>query len=328
MTANHYTDGPIYIDGSTLDAVASCSTEAVLRYVLDYTSREERAELNAGNAVHGALAAWFADEKRDDVLGIFNTAYYAWATENVPADDRLSYGNVYKIMSTWLDNHPVQSFPFQVRKENIEVGFSFPLDDHNEFVWVGRMDLLGDDLRGNQLFVVDHKTTGRISHYWAKKFRLAASLTGYIWAAQQHVGDTQVTGAYINAIELAKLPSDATRKCKEHAVPYTECGMLHAKAQLIGPFTRTPQQIDEFKKTAIYLGRKYKSLLQRFSDVRRLHRVRMQGTFTNACSFCSFYEFCVNGRPIERVDSYLQKEPWEPFERAFEHKHSEVATNG
>lgn len=315
-----YTDGPIYIDGSTLDAVASCSTETVLRHVLDYVSREEKADLRAGQAVHEAVAAWFEGKERSDCLRIFNTSYHSWASENVADDDRLSYSNVYKVLSTWLDNHPVESFPFRVRTEMIEVGFSYPLDDNGDFVWVGRMDLLADDIRDQHLSPVDHKTTGRISHYWAKKFRLAGSITGYIWAAQQLAGDANVVGAYINAIELSKLPSDSTRKCKDHAVPYIECGHLHAKAELIGPFTRTPAQIAEFKKTALHLGQKYKALLQRFGDVKRLHRVRMQGIFSNSCSFCQFYEFCAQGRPIEHVDSYLEKEFWEPFEGAFGHK--------
>ena len=315
----NYTDGPIYLSASTLDAVASCSTEAVLSNVLHYISREERAELNAGLAVDKAISAWFAGVQRKDCLGIFNTEYRAWATENVADDDRLSYSNVYKIVSTWLDNHPVGSFPFHVRQERIQVDFKFPIGD--EFIWVGRIDLLADDLQDGHLIVVDHKTTGRISHYWARKFRLAASITGYLWAAQQHIGDTQVDGAYINAIETSKLPSDPTRKCKEHAVPYIECGILHAKSQLIGPFTRTPHQIEEFKKTAIYLGRKYKSLLQRFGDARHLHRVRMQGTFTGACSFCQFYEFCVNDRPVEHIGNYLQqKERWKPSENQLENQ--------
>src|SRR3990167_5860994 len=169
----NYTDGPIYLSASMLDAVASCSTEAVLGNVLRYASREERAELNAGLAVDKALSAWFAGKKRGDCLSIFNSEYHAWATENVADDDRLSYSNVYKIVSTWLDNHPVQSFPFRVRQECIQVDFKFPIDD--EFIWIGRMDLLADDLQDGHLIVVDHKTTGRISHYWARKFRLAAS---------------------------------------------------------------------------------------------------------------------------------------------------------
>lgn len=305
-----YIDGPIYLSASMLEAM-SCSTKAVLRYVLHYTDREERAELNAGSAVDKAVSAWFEGKRRNDCLGIFNTEYHAWATENVADDDRLSYSNVYKVLSTWLDNHPIESFPFRVRKKNIQVAFSFPIND--EFVWGGRMDLLADDLRDSHLYVVDTKTTGRISHYWARKFRLSAQITGYIWAAQQHTSETNVTGAYINAIELSKLPSDPSRKCKDHAVPYIECGHLHAKAELIGPFTRTPHQIEEFKKTAIHLGQRYKSLLQRFGDVKRLHKVRTQGAFHNDCPFCPFYEFCANDRPIEHVDSYLQKVEREPF---------------
>lgn len=309
------TTEPIYIDNSMLSTVAECSTEAVLRHVLQYDSREETAHLKAGSAIHEALRVWFEGGSLVDALQKFSEDYEEWASENNP-EERLSHSNVKIILQNWLETHPVNSFPFRPVKELVEVGFSYPLDDYGEFVLVGRIDLGVYDLREDAMFVVDHKTTGSINQYWAKQFRLASGLSGYMWALQQYLTQGNVVGAYINAIQLSKLPSDPTRKCKDHAVPYVECGPLHAKAELLGPFYRTPAQIAEWRRTAIFLAKKYKALLEMYGDPSKLSKVRMQGMFNGACRFCAFYDFCQQARDVKFIDSLLVKNKWEPFEGA------------
>lgn len=307
-------DGPIYIDNTILNTVASCSTEAVLAHVLDYQSREESAPLLSGQAAHAALAIWFQGISKSDALHEFANIYKDWADQNVEPGDRLTFLNCHTVLSYWFDTHPPSSFPFRVMPEHTEIGFSHQLDDEGEFMFFGLLDLFAYDLHDDFCYVVDHKTTGSVNRYWAKQFRLAAQLTGYQWLGQKYLGDEgSVVGSFINAIEFSKLPSDPSRKCPKHSVAYIECGPLHTKTELLGPFMRSPHKIEVWRLNAIELAKRYRSLLMTYPVAQRLHRVKMEGTFNGSCRFCQFYEFCNVDRPLDFIDSHLIQRRWEPW---------------
>jgi hypothetical protein len=163
------------------------------------------------------------------------------------------------------------------------------------------------------LYVLDHKTTGRLTPTWSEKFRNDSQMSGYVWAAQQTLG-MPVVGVYINAIEYSQLPS-APRKCRTHGVEYAECGPLHARSELL-IYTRSPEQLETWRQNAVALARTYRTLLYRFGDAplaEALTKPLMTGTFTNACSWCDFAKFCSAGRPQHYVDSMLIRSPWQPY---------------
>ena len=317
---------PLFIDNSTMKAMARCSTEALVRYGLDYAAREERAPLRAGSAAHRAMETYYKGEPNFDfdgtpylfnnpiqaALAIFELEYAEWAEENVSPDDRLSYANTSKILAYWFDRHPIKSLPFKIMPELVEVGFCLPLAD--EVYFVGRMDSIVEDLSASMpaWYVEDHKFTGRINPTFVKALRLDSQLSGYIYAAQQHTNKS-VVGAYINAVEFSKLPSDPTRKCSKHGVLYSECGEIHTNYELIGPITRSESQIEAWKDTAIKLAREYRKLVRSYPTLEHVELVPQEGMFHQACAFCGFYDFCSVGRPLNLVDSLLVLEPWRPY---------------
>ena len=99
---------PLYIDNSTLRAMANCSTQALMRYALGYTTLEERATLRSGTAYHEAAEAHFKGASPGAALAVFEASYREWAEEHVPIDDRLSYANTARIVGHWLDTHPLK----------------------------------------------------------------------------------------------------------------------------------------------------------------------------------------------------------------------------
>ena len=120
----------LYVDSSTLRAVAACSTLAVTRYGLGRTTVEERAPLRAGLAVHEAIAAFFqsgGDEAlaRDKLASV----YREWAESTLPPNDRLGWDNVRDVTAAWLTAHPISSFPFVVPPSMVEVGAQATLTD-------------------------------------------------------------------------------------------------------------------------------------------------------------------------------------------------------
>jgi len=135
-------------------------------------------------------------------------------------------------------------------------------------------------------------------------------MTGYVWAAQETLGQT-ITGVFINAIEFSKLP-DSNRKCPTHGVFYYECGIHHSKAELL-IYTRSLDQLDQWKTDAIRLARKYLALARATSKIEDIGSVAMQGTFHGACGFCDFKDFCGANRPLHMAKSMLIHKPWRPF---------------
>ena len=329
----------LYVDNSTLSAT-SCSTEALMRYGHGYTSADERAYLKAGTSGHAAVACWFRGGTKDEALDVFangswcncsddgvtpehfnpecpkcagtgrhNDGYQAWADDNVLPDNRLSFLNTSRIVDYWLDKHPLAVFPFKIDPSLVEIGFAFPLTDEGDIVFCGRID--GLVTMNGVYYVLENKFPGAIKPDYVRQFQVGSQLSGYQWAAAQHT-NLPVVGSLINAVEFSKLPS-SDRNCKMHAVPYIECGHLHAKWELLGPVDRTPEALVEWRKTAINLARRYQDLLRRFPHVEQIHKARMQGMFFNRCQFCAFFDWCKTGRRQDLIPSLLVHQPWFPF---------------
>src|SRR3990167_4665639 len=305
----------IIVDNSTLAATQRCDTEAALRYVLGFTASEDSAPPRAGTAVHEAMAAWFkSGGNARAAMTALEQDYKAWADEFVPdPDDRLGWHNVQRIMTQWFASHRIERFPVQIDPTLVEVGFALPLS--GDVVFVGRMDGIGHDDRG-AWGVVDHKSAARLDDKWRNTHRMAAQMTGYTWSAKHHVS-APVIGAYINGIEMAKLP-ESNRKCRDHGVQYAECGALHARTEIL--ITQRPPHIqEEWQRTALDLAARFAALGDTVKTLDDIHKVRTQGQFTGACAQCQFSLYCREGRPTSggQVGALLRHEPWEPYKHAF-----------
>ena len=303
----------IYIDSSTLTAVATCDTQAVLRYVLGLTmDDEDRAPLRAGSMAHAVLADYLKGASVAEIVEASAIIdYLAWATDAVPDNDRLSGPNVLKVLSRWLQTHPISGLPFMVDPAMVEVGFAVPLAE--DVIFVGRMDALVRDEHG-AYFVLEHKTTGQLNEMWRRRFRTSAQITGYVWAAQEHL-QAPVAGCFVNGIEFGRLPTD-TKKCRTHGVPYIECGPLHARFDMLIEH-RAPHQLDAWKRDAIRLARKFQSLKLRIQSLGQIDDVGQYGQLNGACTLCQFADYCAVGRPAS-MGSVLTYNPWSPYDRAFE----------
>lgn len=327
--------GTIYVSQNTLRAVARCDTETALRYALDLTIMSDEAPaLECGNAVHEVLADWFKGADMVYCLTKFELLYHGVSEEmglgaSTHPFHRLCYENVDKILREWFETHPMHGFPFGVNPKLVEVAFQIPLVDEcvcgvvesgrahkpggscgnyrPAFVFRGRLDAIVQSQHDNALYVLDHKTAGRMTSYWSEGFRNDSQMSGYVWAAQKTLGQP-VVGVYINGIETSKLPSDPVRKCRDHGVVYAECGPRHMKSTLL-LISRSPDQIEEWHASAVALARRYREILRTVPDIKSLTSVRMTGTFHGACSFCTFNPFCAANRPLEYAGTMLTKRP-------------------
>ncbi len=310
-----YKDGKFYCDNSMLTSVAACTTQYVMEYVWGWRARAVMVAADAGNIGHVALRLHFEGVQREVVLKAFDDLYVPFSKEQL-LDDRLAHQNVRDVIYVWMSRHPLERLPFEaIRDEDgvirAEKGIAVPLI--SDIVFFALIDLEARDKATGEILPVDHKTTGSISGWWAKKFRLASQQTGYIWAIGQAYGTT-CGKTYINAIEFSKLPEPIKRKCCTHGVNYEECRLEHVKHQLLST-TRSAEALEEWKTTAIMWARRARELYDKMSMLtpEYISMVRMNGAFTRACVFCEFADWCQGGRQAAQVERLFVQKPWRPW---------------
>lgn len=301
------------VDNSILASVATCPTQAAIRYVLGLTVPDDRAYLRAGHAAHAVLAAHLTGKPADEAMASQEIMdYLAWTTDVITDDDRLHGQNVQTILRRWIDTHPLSGLPFYIPDPRlVEVGFAVPLAD--DVIFVGRMDALAKDSSG-AWWVVEHKTTGRMDITWRRRYQTSGQITGYTWAAQQHLNEP-VAGCFVNGIEFSRLPSDGVRKCRVHGTPYAECGPAHAKFDMLIEH-RAPHQLEAWKADAIRLARQFQAMKAEIKTIEDIAKVPMFGQLTGACTLCQFADWCRVGRPMAAGKAMLAHEPWEPYKHA------------
>lgn len=296
-------------DNSLLKDYCNCIAMAVAKHVHGLRGKGEKIAADIGNAYHFAMEHFFRRQPKDVVVGVFEQAYDRIIKPGeYPEEERFAKGNCVKILERFCDVKKVDSFPFEmveterVKGIEIEEGYVF---------WV-RRDMLVKEKATGLFAVVDHKTTGRLTDWFARNFRLASQLTGYSWFTQQETG--QIVGSvYVNGIEVAKLP-DSNRKCSVHKVPYYECGGKHANFQLYH-YIRTPEQVEKWLQDVKVLMKQVKRMFEGFVSLHTLPYAMRNGSFNEHCRFCEMAKWCRQGFSMQTMEDYVVVDPWKPWEK-------------
>lgn len=304
--------GILYVDNTILSTFASCETQAMMRYGYFLQPESDiNAPMTAGIAVHKALECHYLGGTVDEALSALWESYYAFASEYIPAKDRLAYNNVVEIVRSWIWHHPLHKLPYKVLPEYVEMPFCLPLVEDGSIMYVGAIDNAGTRTDGAGLYLIDTKSTGRIDTSFKLQFYLSTQMSGYMWALEELLG-RMPTALYINVVDMRSVPN-SNRKCYTHKTPHSDCGYLHMQHQLLGPYYRTTHAIKTWKKNAIRLAQQWKALLDRnLEDPAMIARVPQSGMFRyQVCSRCSYQDFCRNDR-VMREDIIETEEPWWP----------------
>ena len=315
-------DGRLYVDNSILATEAVCQTHASLRYGLGYDAPGVRVKMNVGTAIHAGMDVFFAGGSVPDVLAAFEKAYTAMGIGQAIAamDEKQQKGlqaytlaNLKVIVGEYCTRNAM--LPFDVDTTTIEQGFAVLLDREFNIWYTGTPDVGKVVMRGSgSVYTVDTKSTGSyLTAEYKRGYRTASQVTGYLWGLREVTGLPYV-GAFINAINIKKIP-DSNRRCSDHGVQYSECGLMHAEMELF-PVTRTPQQIEAWRVNAIALARRYRARLERVRTAADLPMVPMEGQFAQGggvCRQCVAADFCALGRPAAFVDSMFERAGvWDP----------------
>lgn len=314
-------DGTLHVNNSSLKYVAECDLKSVL-HSLRLTGGDENVKMIAGSAVHAALEPFFRGEGEEAALEAFQTAYQPFADASVDPNGPLAaytYDNISYILATWLSRYVLHDDVLtiatngnpvlKILRTMVEVPFSVPLSDDG-LMLRGKMDAVVEEVPSGHLRILDHKTTGRIAGYFLEKFRLDSQFSLYVWGGQKHLqavgSDAKVVGGMVNAIEIGKLPDDPERKCSVHKVKSAECKPQHVRAEIV-PVDRTEEELEEARRTAVSLARRYRELMLLHPDASKVDRVRTQGKFNGACAWCFAKNFCEAGRPVKNIDKMFTK---------------------
>lgn len=301
----------IDVDNSTLVPVAECSTSAALK-ALGYEGKGDRDAMDAGSTIHDGLEAHYSGKSREESIKAFEESYEAYFPTDVRTveEDRLSILNLRDHFTTHIDRHPIDSQPFEVLEAEVILGM--PLDDAGEIgFWIKR-DLKIREKNSGFIMPLDHKTTGRVTSYWQKNWRLASQLIGYTWATGKETGE-MCPGAYVNAIELNMLPN-SNRRCAAHKMKYSECRLEHTKTVLL-IYECIKPVIDNWRSSAIMLSRKLINIKKHYPTLEMIQYAPMEGSFNRSCGFCSFNKYCRAGKLPHLADQFLVHKTWAPWNK-------------
>lgn len=301
----------------------------------------------------------------DNAVGALHNIYDpTWAT--IPAESMepsLTPENIERVFRRWMDLHPPTAMPWR-RVMEVETAFvsrqwlvdgdalielsindpahlAFDAREHNYDIvqLIIRPDAVVEDTAGLYRYV-DTKTTGWniTDPTWSRGMRLSLQTQLYADGMMQKYGDKAVLGGWINAVELKKLPgsrepkvkADGTpgkaRLCKDHNVPYAECGNEHAKSAMLECFTNQQMveaAVREAKRAALRFVKLMQIHEQHVAEANRIavdpyafdmypiSSIPMEGIATGGCRFCPAVQWCdESSRNVAAINSFMEYSPW------------------
>lgn len=317
--------GILYVDNSTLSAFAHCPTKAMVRY--GYNVKPEgytNTPMLVGTAIHKAVERHYEGGTLNDAIEALHEVYYDYALNNVPSDDRYGLPNVEAVVSSWIERNPLHVLPYHVADPQfVEIPFDFRLQVDDPYIhYVGRIDALVEPKvqpageTKKVLYVLDNKSTGRNDGAFSRQFIIGSQMTGYVWAGQRLFPEYTIAGIWINCISTQVVPN-STRKCPTHRVLYSECGWLHPKHELLGPYLRAPGEVERWRKDAHALATQWKDMLDfqlNILDKPDIDYVPQYGKWVyQGCSRCELLDYCRAGRP---ANWEWEKDEWIPGDLA------------
>lgn len=294
---------------STLKNLTRCSTKTKLG-LLEYEAAEASApwELWAGDAAHVGFATFLRWHNSESALRDFEerlqTLYVSGGASGSDLEKGGSHeayypANLKIIMNEWFRRHQAK-LPFTSANVSVESELEIKLGHITyerrplEVRFVTRLDGMVD---AEGLFILEHKTVHRLDERKKRALRLDPQIDGALLAAKQTFGVSPI-GAYMNLVELGKLPSSESR-CRgwggqpSHGVPYHECAPLHMKQEWLIT-QRSPEQLEVWRRQVLDLSVKYLKLLTSKSTPAE---TLQEGRWNGSCQWCEFQEFCDRGRP-------------------------------
>lgn len=296
------TDG-LVIDWSMASAFQTCERKFFWRYVLDLQGKRKATALLLGAAVHKGLEVYYSS-KKDETKALM--AYFQYAkqiglsetVEEARAFDEDEKGRSIELGALILVDYFEYYEMDTISVLETEIGVSIILIP-GKLVYAGKIDGICE--YGNQIYVLEHKTTGSLGYSFYDRLGLSAQISGYA-AGINTITDYKCKGAVVNALVttgVLQYPKGLSR--------YEAMGKRFGRL----PVTRTPAELDRDMNNMTRIG------------LRIIHSLQENEFLMNTSSCCDFnrvceYQqicFCTHEEIREKlIVSQYDVVPWIPLE--------------
>jgi hypothetical protein len=283
-------DEKIY-DYSMISTFQTCRRKYYWQYIRHLRPQIKGAALEFGGAIHDALDIFYSNPDRD--AGIVQAVAHFQKNYKTPEGDTLrTVENGVKMLTWYSVKYKGERMKVQGKPEE---GFVFFIGD---VLFGGRLDLPVE--WDGQLWIMEHKTTSRLTYDYFAQFELDKQPTGYIIALEEFTG-RKCAGAIINAMEPwveLKRPTAKSKKPEDHFLrkPIVRSDMLKERfrynVQAIVRDIRWCEENDEFQEA---------------------EKKEVCFYYNRPCPYLSLCQFGADERIIKR-DYVIEK--WEPYKTA------------
>lgn len=297
------------LDSSKLSTFQDCPRKFFYRYLLGWESEDPSIHLVFGSAWHEAMEVLFEDgpdysnerimEAYSRLESVYRESFPVEAedesrepkTPQNALDALVSYSERYTPRDTFTTNY-------------VEVAGTVPITRDKLIHF--KIDVVVEKDNGD-IWIIDHKTTGRKSRSWQEKWDLVIQPWAYIHAAMQLWGVDRVQGMLINGTVFRKTDNEHVRMKVRKTMEDMQVGMWEARHWI--------QQLDWNMKE-----------LEKSSPDDNVMQAFPRNP-ASCCKFgCQYPEFCKNwANPLARANFDeppigFEKEFWDPREREKEAK--------
>jgi len=278
-------------DNSTISCFQTCRRKYYYQYVRHLRPKVKGTALLFGSAVHDALDVYYknADREQGAVLAIakFKEVY------STPEGDFLrTVENGVKLLTHYFLKYKHEPFTVVGKPEE---GFVFPI---GSILYGGRLDLPVE--WDGQLWIMEHKTTSRLTSSYFNQYELDKQPTGYIIALEEFAG-RKCSGCIINVLEPWKEVKRVTAKTKQPGDHF-----------LRKPLTRSEELKDRFRYNVQAIVRDIK-WCEEHDEYQEAEKKEACFYYNRNCPFMQLCQYGENDRIIKR-DYVVEK--WIPFENA------------
>lgn len=271
-------------DYSTLSSFQTCRKKYYWEHVRHLKPKLKGSALQFGSAIHEALDEYYVSKDMTKGIEKFKSGW-----QDRDGDEIRTVENGIKML-TWYQKK-YEHEPFKVIGKP-ETGFVFFIGD---ILYGGRIDL-PVEWDGN-LWIMEHKTTTRLSSGYFAQYELDKQCTGYIIAAEEYF-KRKVHGCIVNVMEPWKEVIKKTARTKAEEDHFAR-----------SPITRTTELKDRFRLNVQRIVR----------DIRWCEEndEYMEAEKKEVCQYynrpCPYLQLCKYGENERVIENDYIVEPWEPF---------------
>ena len=278
-------------DYSTLSTFQTCRRKYYWQYIRHLRPIIKGAPLIFGSAVHEALDMYYQEGANDESMAKA-IAHFSEIYQTPEGDELRTVENGVKMLTWYYTKYKDEHFKLVGKPEE---GFVFFIGD---ILYGGRLDLPVE--WDGQLWIMEHKTTTRLTGGYFSQFELDRQPTGYIIALEEFTG-RKVAGCIINAMEPWKEVKRVSAKTKQPEDHF-----------LRKPLTRSKELKERFRFNTQALVRDIK-WCEDNNEFQEAEKKEVCYYYNRPCPYLQLCQYGADERIIKR--DYVE-EVWEPYKNA------------